>query len=107
VKQRALAAGPSGKPAGESSASTAPAGKPAAGPPLAFYESLLERMIKEQPVSDEALEQLATRRGEAIIAEMTSADGVDAKRVLLGKARPASAANAKAVTLQLELEVVK
>ncbi|HRE85372.1 MAG TPA: DUF748 domain-containing protein [Accumulibacter sp.] len=107
VKQRALAAGPSGKPAGESSASTAPAGKPAAGPPLAFYESLLERMIKEQPVSDEALAQLAARRGEAIIAEMTSADGVDAKRVLLGKARPASAANAKAVTLQLELEVVK
>jgi hypothetical protein len=107
VKQRALAAGPPGKPAGESSASTPPAGKPAAGPPLAFYESLLERMIKEQPVSDEALAQLATRRGEAIIAEMTSADGVGAKRVLLGKARPASAANDKAVTLQLELEVAK
>ncbi|WP_291989071.1 DUF748 domain-containing protein [Candidatus Accumulibacter sp. ACC007] len=107
VKQRALAAGPPGKPAGESSAGTPPAGKPAAGPPLAFYESLLERMIKEQPVSDEALAQLATRRGEAIIAEMTSADGVGAKRVLLGKARPASAANDKAVTLQLELEVAK
>ncbi|WP_374683119.1 DUF748 domain-containing protein [Accumulibacter sp.] len=112
VKQRALAAARPGQaaveaPAGKSPAGKAPAGTPAAGLPPAFYENLLARMIKEQPVSDAALAQLATRRGEAIIAEMTSADGVDAKRVLLGKARPASAANAKAVTLQLELEVAK
>ena len=68
---------------------------------------LLERMIKEQPVSDEALAQLASQRGEAIVAEMTSIDGVDAKRVLPGKPRPASAVSDKAVTLQLELEVAK
>jgi hypothetical protein len=94
VKQRALAAAP-------------PAGTSAAAPPPAFYQNLLERMIKEQPVSDEELARLATRRGEAIVAEMTAADGVDAKRVQLGKARPASAATNKAVTLQLELEVAK
>ncbi|MEF8730872.1 MAG: DUF748 domain-containing protein [Candidatus Accumulibacter meliphilus] len=94
VKQRALAAAP-------------PGGKSAAAPPPAFYQNLVERMIKEQPVSDEELARLATRRGEAIVAELTGADGVDAKRVQLGKARPASAATNKAVTLQLELEVAK
>ncbi|MCB1932739.1 MAG: DUF748 domain-containing protein [Candidatus Accumulibacter sp.] len=98
VKQRALAAAPAGK----ASAATAPA-----RPPPAFYQDLLDRMIKEQPVSDEALAKLGSRRGEAIVAEMTGSDGVDARRVLLGKARPASAATDKAVTLQLELEVVK
>ncbi|MGB2902650.1 MAG: DUF748 domain-containing protein [Candidatus Dechloromonas phosphoritropha] len=75
--------------------------------PTAFYQGLLERMIKEQPVSDEALAQLASQRGEAIVAEMTSIDGVDVKRVLPGKPRQASAASDKAVTLQLELEVAK
>ena len=94
VKQRALAAAP-------------PGGKSAAAPPPAFYQNLVERMIKEQPVSDEELARLATRRGEAIVTELTGADGVDAKRVQLGKARPASAATNKAVTLQLELEVAK
>ncbi len=98
VKQRAVAAVPAGK---------SPAGKSAAGSPPAFYQSLLDRMIKEQPVSDEALAELATRRGEAIVAEVSGADGVAAKRVQLGKARPASAASDKAVTLQLELEVAK
>jgi hypothetical protein len=93
VKQRAVAA--------------APAGKSPAGAPPAFYQSLLERMIKEQPVSDKELAQLATRRAEAIVAEVSGADGVAAKRVQLGKARPASAANNKVVTLQLELEVAK
>ncbi|HRF06820.1 DUF748 domain-containing protein [Accumulibacter sp.] len=98
VKQRAGAAAPAGKSS---------AGKSAAGPPPAFYQTLLERMIKEQPVSDEVLAQLATRRAEAIVAEVSGADGVAAKRVQLGKARPASAASDKAVTLQLELEVAK
>ena len=98
VKQRAVAAAPAGKSS---------AGKSAAGPPPAFYQSLLERMIKEQPVSDEELAQLATRRAETIVAEVSGADGVAAKRVQLGKARPASAANNKVVTLQLELEVAK
>jgi hypothetical protein len=98
VKQRAVAAAPAGKSS---------AGKSAAGPPPAFYQTLLERMIKEQPVSGEELAQLATRRGEAIVAEVSGADGVAAKRVQLGKARPASAASDKAVTLQLELEVAK
>jgi hypothetical protein len=98
VKQRAVAAAPAGKSS---------AGKSAAGPPPAFYQTLLERMIKEQPVSGEELAQLATRRGGAIVAEVSGADGVAAKRVQLGKARPASAASDKAVTLQLELEVAK
>ncbi len=95
VKQRALA----GMPA-----------KPAQAPPPAFYQGLLDRMIKEHTVSEETLAQLATRRGEAIVAEMTAADGVDSNRVKLGEARPASptrSATDKAVTLQLELGVTK
>ena len=117
VKQRAHAtipAKPSGTPAGKSgtepSADKSGATSPAQGPPPAFYQGLLDRMVKEHAVSEETLAQLATRRGEAIIAEMTAADGVDAKRVKLGEARLASSARAatdKAVTLQLELGVTK
>ncbi len=98
VKQRALAAAPAGGPA---------AAKSPTGPPPAFYQNLLDRLIKEQPVSDEELAQLAGQRSAAIVAEMTGSDALDGKRVRLGKARPASAADDKAVTLQLELEVAK
>ncbi len=107
VKQRALASTPAGQAGSESPAAKPPATASPARPPPAFYQNLLDRLIKEQPVSEALLAQLGTQRGEAIVAEMTGADGVDAKRVVLGKARPASAASDKAVTLQLELEVAK
>ncbi|MBE0621810.1 MAG: DUF748 domain-containing protein [Burkholderiales bacterium] len=76
-------------------------------PPPAFYEHLVARMIAEEPVSESALDSLATRRGAAIKRELTTAGGVPAARIVLGEPRAAAAANDNVVTLQMALEAAK
>jgi hypothetical protein len=76
-------------------------------PPPAFYRTLVDRLIAEQPVSDEMLRQLATRRGEAIVRELTTAAALPAARVVLAEPRPASEAGDEAVVLRLQLEPAK
>ena len=76
-------------------------------PPPAFYQDLVDKMIAEQPVPQQAFETLATRRSEAIMAEITTSGEVPAARVMPGKLHKATDANGKAVTLRLELEVSK
>ena len=73
----------------------------------AFYQGLVDRLIAETPISDQALTQLAVRRGEAVKRELTTVGGVAAARVVLGDARQAPGANERAIALQLELEVTK
>ncbi|WP_300317147.1 DUF748 domain-containing protein [Accumulibacter sp.] len=109
LKRRALDAAPASPAVAAPTAGdgkAAPAAPPP-GPPPAFYQTLLDRLISEQPIEDETLAQLASRRGEAIVAELTTVGGVAAARVALGEARQATAANDQAVTLQLQLEVAK
>lgn len=108
------AAAPAGEPAvqsppleGGAAASAAPPVKPPPGPPPAFYQNLVDRMISEEPVSEQMLMQLAARRGEAIVRELTTVGGVPAARAVLGEPRKETDPNDKAVTLQLELEVAK
>lgn len=81
--------------------------KQQSSPPPAFYQSLVERLIREQPVDEQMLAQLASRRSAAIIRELTTVGGVPASRIVLGKPRQANDANEKAVTLRLQLEVSK
>ena len=123
LKRRALEAAAStdqsAAPAGKSAQELPRAeGKPAAtsatksamqtpGLPPAFYQSLVDRLIFEQPVSEQTLAQLATRRGEAIVREITALGGVPAARVVVGEPHKATDANDKVVTLRLELEVAK
>jgi len=76
-------------------------------PPSEFYQGLVDRMIAEQPVSSELLTQLATRRGEAVLRELTVVAGVPVARSTLGKPQPSSDADGKAVTTRLELKVAK
>lgn len=78
-----------------------------ANPPSQFYDDLVERMVLEEPVSEQALTQLATRRSEAIIRELTTAGSVPAARIKLGEPKKAADASVKAVTLQMDLEVAK
>ncbi|WP_210542196.1 DUF748 domain-containing protein [Rhodoferax sp. PAMC 29310] len=76
-------------------------------PPTAFYQGLLDRLLSEQPVSDEALAQLATQRSDAIVTELTQTLGVSGARTSVGKAETAAAADPQSVTLKLQLEVAK
>ncbi len=73
----------------------------------AFYQGLVDRLIAETPISDQALSQLAVRRGEAVQRELTTVGGVSATRVVLGDARQAPDGNERAIVLRLELEVAK
>ena len=73
----------------------------------ALYQGLLDRLIAETPISDQALTELAVRRGAAVKRELTTVGGVSAARVVLGETRRAPGSNEKAVALQLELEVAK
>ncbi len=77
------------------------------GPSPAFYRSLVDRMIAEEPLPEQALAQLATRRGEAIVRELTAVGGVSAARVTSGELQKATDGSDKAVPLRLELEVAK
>jgi len=108
LKQRAvLELTPAQAPAGTVGATDA--GAPATGPvpPPAFYQGLIDRMVKEQPVSEEQLGQLATRRADAIVQALTGSDGVAPERVRRGEPRKAALASDKVVPLKLQLEVVK
>lgn len=109
LKSRALA-----EPAASSPASTAPAAGPESpaavappGPGTAFYQDLLERLIRDEPISEEMLAALATRRSEAIIAELTTSGGVPPTQVQAGKVGQAAEGSDKAVGLKLELEAAK
>jgi predicted O-methyltransferase YrrM len=82
-------------------------GQQQAGLSPAFYQSLVERLIREQPVDEQILAQLATRRSAAIIRELTAAGGVSASRIMPGTPQQANDANEKAVTVQLQIEVSK
>jgi len=73
----------------------------------AFHRSLVEKLMNEQPIPDGALAQLATKRAEAVVGELTSADGVPAGRVSIGEAREAQADTGDTVALKLELSVKK
>ncbi len=73
----------------------------------AFYQSLIDRMIAEETLPDEALAQLATRRAEGVVRELTTVRGLPAERVALAEPRKVDAAQGKTVALRLELGVVK
>lgn len=72
-----------------------------------FYQGLFERMVAEQPVSDEALAQLATQRSDAVLSEVIQTGGVSAVRASVGQAQEARDADGQSVTMQLQLEVAK
>ena len=75
--------------------------------PAAFHQRLVDRMIAEAPFAAILLAQLADRRGEAVVRELTTVSGAPAARVVLGERRGATDTDDKVVALRLELEVAK
>ena len=104
LKRRAIDAAASAPAAPAAVAAAKPASGQSPEPPTAFYQGLLDRLIKEQPVADALLAQLALRRAEAIVADLVTAGGVPAARSTLGKPQPATHTSDEAVALRLELE---
>ena len=73
----------------------------------AFYQGLIDKLMADQPVSNEALAQLAAQRSDAILNEMSQTNGISAARTSVGPVQPTSDADGQSVTLQLQLEVTK
>jgi hypothetical protein len=94
-----VAAAPGAVPAAGS-----PPSAPAAGPPPDFYQGLVERLIREQPVTDDQLLDLARRRAQAVVQELTVAGGVAGSRVTVGEPQQSKGADQRVVALQLELK---
>jgi len=95
---------PAPAPVTEAAASAAAAPRP---PPPAFYQGLFDRLLTEQALPQEALAQLATRRSDAILHELSQTNGVSDTRISMGQAQQARAVDGKTVTLQMQLEVAK
>ncbi|MDH3461872.1 MAG: hypothetical protein OEM00_13075, partial [Burkholderiaceae bacterium] len=73
----------------------------------AFYQSLVDRLIAQEPVSEQMLTELAVRRGNAVMRELTTIRGLPVARVTLGEPHQVTDANETAVTMQLRLEVAQ
>ncbi|MBI4205573.1 MAG: DUF748 domain-containing protein [Betaproteobacteria bacterium] len=77
-------------------------GEPQVADATDFYRTLARRLVEAQPLPDGALDDLAQKRGAAVVAALKEA-GVDAGRVSQSKAEPTTDAAAKQVKLQLSL----
>ena len=93
----------------ESPAAPAPTPAPAlaARPSPAFYQTLVDRLLREETVSTAALDQLATQRSDAILAELASLGGISSERIVLGKMDANGEVVDKIVRLRLQLETGK
>ena len=97
-------------PSSESKLDTLVASSAAAQPASvfpAFYQSLVDRLIAQEPVSEQMLTELAVRRGNAVMRELTTIRGLPVARVTLGEPHQVTDANETAVTMQLRLEVAQ
>lgn len=72
-----------------------------------FYRGLIDRLIHDAPVTEQTVLQLATRRSEAIVRELTTVGGVPAARSAPGEPRKAEGEDLRVVELKLELGVAK
>jgi uncharacterized protein involved in outer membrane biogenesis len=77
-------------------------GEPQVADPREFYRALLRQLRDAQPLPENALAELAQRRGAAIAAALQAA-GVDPARVSRSVAEPVARAEAKEVTVELSL----
>ena len=77
-------------------------GEPQVADPREFYRALARRLRDAQPLTNNALPELAQKRAQAI-EEALKAAGADPTRISVSTAEPVSNADAKLVTVQLAL----
>ncbi|MBW2573446.1 MAG: DUF748 domain-containing protein, partial [Deltaproteobacteria bacterium] len=73
----------------------------------AFYEAMFEELVKHEPLADNDLQDLAQRRGEAIIQALKTTGGLDAARVSAGSPGPVEKASTATVNTKLTLDAIK
>lgn len=72
-----------------------------------FYAEILRRLVAEQPISDAALRELATRRGQAVVEQLArAADGLEPHRISVGSHQQSEGRGEPGVTLNLQLEPI-
>lgn len=73
----------------------------------AFYQAMFKELVKGEPLTDNDLQDLAQRRGEAIIQTLKTTAGLDPARMGAGSPGPVEKASAETVNTKLTLDVLK
>ena len=73
----------------------------------AYYQAMFKELVKREPLSDNDLQNLAQRRGEAILQALRTTAGLDALRVSAGSPGPVEKASTKTVNTKLTLDAFK
>ncbi len=78
-----------------------------AAPGGGLHRSLVDKLVDEQTLPEDALARLASARADAVVRELTSVAGAPPDRVATAASRRLDAVDAKTVTLKLELAAAK
>jgi uncharacterized protein involved in outer membrane biogenesis len=73
----------------------------------AYYQAMFKELVKREPLSDNNLQNLAQRRGEAIIQTLRTTAGLGAARVSAGSPGPVEKASMETVNTKLTLDALK
>ncbi len=68
---------------------------------------MFKELVKREPLSDNDLQNLAQRRGEAIIQTLRTTAGLGAARVSAGSPGPVEKASMETVNTKLTLDALK
>jgi hypothetical protein len=96
---------PQSKPAEEAekkSGTKAPS-KPLKTDPEGFYKALFQKLVEQQPLPENALTELARKRAEAVVSELSTAGGVPLNRLKTIKETEQGGMDNDMVTLELNL----
>ena len=70
-----------------------------------FYEMLLAWLVEQTPLPQGDLDDLADRRGKAVLAELVERQRLDQARLALGKAEAGKTTPEQRVAIRLELNM--
>jgi len=73
----------------------------------AFYQAMFKELVKQEPLMDTDLRDLAQRRAEAIIKYLKTTAGLGVTRVTEGSSGPVEKASTETVNTKLTLGVIK
>ena len=73
----------------------------------AFYQAMFKELVKQEPLMDTDLRNLAQRRAEAIVKNLKTTAGLDVTRVTQGSSGPVEKASTETVNTRLTLDVIK
>jgi uncharacterized protein DUF748 len=98
-------------PKGEKKAGKKPEPKASSKPPkpdaVGFYQALFQDLEKQQPLAENALTVLARKRAEAVVSELSTAEGVPSNRLKIMESTGEGQVKEEMVAIQLNLAAAK